>query len=114
MNNGWHYSMMIFSNLWSLEHEIIQCNPLFSFELTISANVQIIWSKEDSQKTQIAIGTLVVAPEYVNRATVNVDNTGSTLHIGIAKSEDAGKYKCSVAVQGDQPTLKHEVRIRGT
>ena len=55
----------------------------------------------------------MVAPEYVNRATVNVDNTGSTLHIGIAKSEDAGKYKCSVAVQGDQPTLKHEVRIRG-
>jgi len=78
----------------------------------LPSNVQIIWSKEDSQKTQIAIGTLVVAPEYVNRATVNVDNTGSTLHIGIAKSEDAGKYKCSVAVQGDQPTLKHEVRIR--
>ena len=78
-----------------------------------AAGVQIIWSKEDSHSTQIAIGTVVVAPEYMERATVTENGQGSTLHIGIAKSEDAGRYKCSVAVRGEQPALKHEVRIRG-
>merc|ERR1711936_570837 len=74
--------------------------------------VQIIWSKMDSMSTTIAIGTIVVDPEYRDRATVSVDERGSTLQIGIAQSEDAGKYKCSVAVRGDQPQLKHDVRIR--
>jgi len=78
----------------------------------LPAGVQIIWSKEDSHSTQIAIGTVVVAPEYMERATVTENSQGSTLHIGIAKSEDAGRYKCSVAVRGEQPALKHEVRIR--
>lgn len=78
----------------------------------LPADVQIIWSKEDSLSTTIAIGTTVIAPEYKDRASVTVDGKGSTLHIGIAKSEDAGKYKCSVAVRGEQPVLKHEVRIR--
>ena len=75
--------------------------------------VQIIWSKMDSMSTTIAIGTIVVDPEYRDRATVSVDERGSTLQIGIAQSEDAGKYKCSVAVRGDQPELRHDVRIRG-
>ena len=74
--------------------------------------MQIIWSKVDSHSTQIAIGKVIVAPEYMERASVTVDGKGSTLHIGIAKSEDAGKYKCSVAVRGEQPALTHEVRIR--
>lgn len=78
----------------------------------LPAGVQIIWSKVDSHSTQIAIGTVVVAPEYMERATVTEDARGSTLHIGIAKSGDAGKYKCSVAVRGEQPSLNHEVRIR--
>ena len=51
----------------------------------LSAGVQIIWSKVDSHSTQIAIGTVVVAPEYMDRATVTEDHRGSTLHIGIAK-----------------------------
>ena len=67
----------------------------------------------DDSGTQIAIGPIVIAPEYKDRATVSVDERGSTLQIGIAQSEDAGKYKCSVAVRGDQPQLKHDVRIRG-
>ena len=78
--------------------------------------MQIIWSKvdTDSHSTQtIVVGELIVAPEYMERASVTVDGKGSTLHIGIAKSEDAGKYKCSVAVRGEQPALSHEVRIRG-
>ena len=78
--------------------------------------MQIIWSRvdTDSHSTQtIVVGELIVAPEYMERASVTVDGKGSTLHIGIAKSEDAGKYKCSVAVRGEQPALSHEVRIRG-
>ena len=59
------------------------------------------------------MGTLVVAPEYKDRATVVMDEHGSTLTIGIAKTEDRGLYKCSVAVRGDQPEIKHQVRIRG-
>lgn len=74
--------------------------------------VQIIWSKMDSMSTTIAIGTRVVSPEFEDRATVSVSESGSTLQIGIAQSEDAGKYKCSVAVRGEQPQLKHDVRIR--
>ena len=58
---------------------------LSSKTLSLSAGVQIIWSKVDSHSTQIAIGTVVVAPEYMERATVTEDARGSTLHIGIAK-----------------------------
>ena len=74
--------------------------------------VQIIWTKLDSRSTQIAIGKMLVAPEYMHRANVTVDSKGSTLEIGMSKSEDAGKYKCSVAVKGEQPELKHDVRIK--
>ena len=80
---------------------------------SLSGSVQIIWSKEDAKSTQIAIGTTVVAREYMDRASVTVDESGSTLYIGIAKSEDAGKYKCSIAVRGEKPEQSHEVRIRG-
>lgn len=58
---------------------------LFTKTVPVSAGVQIIWSKADSHSTQIAIGTVVVAPEYMERATVTEDARGSTLHIGIAK-----------------------------
>ena len=76
--------------------------------------IQIIWSKMDESGTQIAIGSTVIAPEYKDRATVSVDERGSTLQIGIAQSEDAGQYKCSVAVRGTNiPELQHDVRIRG-
>ena len=78
--------------------------------------MQIIWSKVDTDSHSIqtiVVGELIVAPEYMERASVTVAGQGSTLHIGIAKSEDAGKYKCSVAVRGEQPALSHEVRIRG-
>ena len=59
------------------------------------------------------MGSRVIAPEYKDRATVMMDEHGSTLTIGIAKAEDRGLYKCSVAVRGDQPEVKHQVRIRG-
>ena len=53
--------------------------------------------------------------DYSDRANVMVDDKGSVLTIGIAKNEDAGKYKCSVAVSTDDtknPVLKHDVSIR--
>ena len=82
--------------------------------LFISGEISIIWSKEDEKKTIIAMGTRVLDQEYRDRATVMVDDKGSTLTIGIAKSEDAGQYKCSVAVKKNPPEIKHTVRIRGT
>ena len=75
--------------------------------------IQILWTKDDSAATIIAMGSRVIAPEYKDRATVMMDEQGSTLTIGIAKAEDRGLYKCSVAVRGDQPEVKHQVRIRG-
>ena len=75
--------------------------------------ISIIWSKEDAKQTIIAMGTKVLNQEYKNRATVTVDDKGSTLTIGIAKSEDAGRYKCSVAVKTNPPEVKHTVRIKG-
>ena len=76
--------------------------------------ISIIWSKEDSAKTIIAMGTMVLDQEYKDRASVNVNEKGSTLTIGIAKAEDAGKYKCSVAVKKNPPEVKHTLHIRGT
>eukprot|EP00090_Calanus_glacialis_P015493 TRINITY_DN24450_c0_g1_i1.p1 TRINITY_DN24450_c0_g1~~TRINITY_DN24450_c0_g1_i1.p1 ORF type:complete len:485 (-),score=135.14 TRINITY_DN24450_c0_g1_i1:279-1733(-) len=78
----------------------------------LPGEISIIWSKEDEKKTIIAMGTRVLDQEYRDRATVMVDDKGSTLTIGIAKSEDAGQYKCSVAVKKNPPEIKHIVRIR--
>ena len=58
------------------------------------------------------MGTMIPNPEYKERATVAVDDKGSTLTIGIANVEDAGQYKCSVAVK-NPPEVKHTVKIRG-
>ena len=63
--------------------------------------------------TIIATGTVVVAPQYSDRATVRMDTNGSVLTIGIANFDDAGEYICSVAVEGKRPELKHTVVVRG-
>jgi len=79
----------------------------------LPGEISIIWSKEDAAKTIIAMGTMVLAQEYKDRASVQVNDKGSTLTIGIAKEEDAGQYKCSVAVEEkNPPEVKHTVRIR--
>ena len=78
-----------------------------------AGEISIIWSKEDAAKTIIAMGTMVLDQEYKDRATVKVDEKGSTLTIGIAKAQDAGQYKCSVAVEKNPPEVKHTVAIRG-
>ena len=60
------------------------------------------------------MGTMVLDQEYKDRATVKVDEKGSTLTIGIAKAQDAGQYKCSVAVEEKSPPeITHIVRIIG-
>jgi len=79
----------------------------------LPSDIQIIWSREDTKKkTQIAIGDMIIAQEYKDRATVNVNEKGSTLQIGLARSEDAGQYKCSVALRKNPPEVKHTVKIR--
>ena len=44
---------------------------------------------------------------------MTVTKKGSTLAIGAAKTEDAGQYKCEVAVQHNPPELKHTVSALG-
>jgi len=78
----------------------------------IPAGVQIMWQKLDSKKTIIAVGETVIDPQLNGRAFVTVTKKGSTLAIGAAKTEDAGQYKCEVAVQHNPPELKHTVDIR--
>jgi len=78
----------------------------------IPAGVQIMWQKLDSKKTIIAVGEMVIDPQLNGRAFVTVTEKGSTLAIGAAKTEDAGQYKCEVAVQQNPPELKHTVDIR--
>jgi len=77
----------------------------------LPGEIPIIWKKEDEKKTIIAMGSRIIEPEYQERATVMVDENGSTLTIGIAKFEDAGQYKCSVSVP-NPPEIKHTVRIQ--
>ena len=79
---------------------------------SIPPGVQIMWQKLDSKKTIIAVGNQVIAPEMIGRAFVTVSSKGSTLAIGAAKSEDAGQYKCEVAVQKNPPEITHNVQIR--
>ena len=83
-----------------------------SSQSDIAEGIQILWSRDDAAGTVIAMGTHAVAEEYKDRASVVMDEAGSTLSIGIAKPGDAGLYKCSVAVRGDQPEVKHQVEVR--
>lgn len=78
----------------------------------LPAGMQIIWNKVDDTNTIIAIGSLIHEPEYKGRAFVTMNDKGSTLAIGAAKSSDAGQYKCSVAVEGNRPEIKHTVSIK--
>ena len=79
----------------------------------MKGEISIIWSKEDAAKTILAMGTMVLGEEYQERVTVAVDGEGSTLAIHNAGYEDSGQYKCSVAVRGNSPELRHTVSIRG-
>jgi hypothetical protein len=62
----------------------------------------------------IVMGERILVPAYAKRANVTVTESGSTLVITSAKAEDAGEYKCSVALDGDsRPEIVHIVSILG-
>ena len=62
----------------------------------------------------IVMGDRILAPAYAKRANVTVTESGSTLLISNATAEDAGEYKCSVALDGDsRPEIVHTVSILG-
>ena len=41
------------------------------------------------------MGTFILDQEYKDRASVNINEKGGTLTIGIVKAEDAGTYVCT-------------------
>eukprot|EP00090_Calanus_glacialis_P045754 TRINITY_DN8695_c0_g1_i4.p1 TRINITY_DN8695_c0_g1~~TRINITY_DN8695_c0_g1_i4.p1 ORF type:complete len:487 (+),score=100.92 TRINITY_DN8695_c0_g1_i4:183-1643(+) len=76
--------------------------------------LQILWTRVSQDHIIIAMGDRILAPAYAKRANVTVTESGSTLVISSAKVEDAGEYKCSVALDGDSPPeIVHVVSILG-
>ena len=68
----------------------------------------------DQDRVIIVMGDRIIAPAYSKRANVTVSEKGSTLVIESAKEEDAGEYKCEVAIDGDNtPEIVHTVSILG-
>jgi hypothetical protein len=69
--------------------------------------IPVMWYKDDISNT------IVIDKNAVNgdkRIEVKVTDSGSTLLIGAATSEDAGKYICQIA-SNDKPEIKHSVII---
>jgi len=89
------------------------------FTIRLACNVEklpgikIVWRKTDGLSTTIANGTMV-SPEYKDRATVFVDEGGSTLQIEKAEAKDAGQYTCSSGGRGDRPLVTHRVTVENT
>jgi len=74
--------------------------------------LQILWTRVSVDRVIIAMGERIIAPAYAKRANVSVSEEGSTLVIVSAEEEDAGEYKCEVAIDGDnRPELVHTVTI---
>ena len=85
-----------------------------SYNFVISEALQILWTRVAQDHIIIAMGDRILAPAYTIRANVTVTESGSTLVISSAKEEDAGEYKCSVALDGDsRPEIVHTVSILG-
>merc|ERR1711862_68142 len=58
------------------------------------------------------MGSKVLSAYYNSRAVVNISASGSTLALQGVRKGDAGLYRCSVAIQGDNPpSVVHTVRI---
>jgi hypothetical protein len=77
-------------------------------------SVLVLWHKVDHDNTMIAMGSNIPLESYRSRADVEVTARGSVLTIGAARAEDAGQYKCSIAIPDQRlPEVKHTVIIRG-
>ena len=55
---------------------------------------QISWRKLDRKNTLISEGGEILNQDYDKKATVTVDNTGSTLLLAPVEHVDAGMYQC--------------------
>ena len=80
----------------------------------VADNVMILWHKIDQDNTMIAMDRIIPLESYRERANAEKTPTGSVLTIGAARPEDAGQYKCSIAIPDKRlPEVKHTVIIRG-
>ena len=76
--------------------------------------LQILWTRVDQDRVIIVMGGRIIATDYAKRAHVTVTENGSNLEITNAQQEDAGKYKCEVAIDGNKrPNVVHNVSIQG-
>lgn len=77
--------------------------------------VSVIWKRPDTEANSIiAIGDAFQVADYKSRANLEITNKGSILNIGVASTEDAGQYQCSLGVPGQNSdsSIKHSVSIR--
>eukprot|EP00092_Neocalanus_flemingeri_P087809 GFUD01110874.1.p1 GENE.GFUD01110874.1~~GFUD01110874.1.p1 ORF type:complete len:497 (+),score=131.98 GFUD01110874.1:127-1617(+) len=78
----------------------------------LPGELQILWTRVAQDRVIIVMGDRIIASSYTKRANVTVSEKGSILIIGDALKEDAGEYKCEVAVDGDnRPEIVHTVSI---
>ena len=72
----------------------------------------MLWSYVAHPAVILSMGSKVISPDYYSRAVVNMSDSGSSLILHNVTRYDGGQYKCSVAVQGDDPpNIVHTVII---
>ena len=96
---------------WELSHI-----PTFSFESLFSGLAKLTHHPEGEYASFQVGQTATAGPFDISILELKTEDK---LDLNVytpaclAKTEDRGLYKCSVAVRGDQPEIKHQVRIRG-
>ena len=85
----------------------------FFFDISIFiADFEVLWSFLTDPPIILSMGSKVLSPYYNSRAVVNISASGSILALQGVRKGDAGLYRCSVAIQGDNPpSVVHTVRI---
>jgi len=78
----------------------------------MSDDLEMLWSLLTAPPIILSMGSKVLSPSYSTRAVVNIGDSGSTLVLQGVTEGDSGQYRCSVAVQGDNPpSVVHTVRV---